>query len=95
MGSLIDVSLDENPSYEALSYAWGENEASIPFSCDGRILRVTPNLNAALYRLLSPGASRALWIDQICINQGDNKEERDDKGKRGDVRRVRRASSLP
>lgn len=78
LGSLIDVSLNENPSYEALSYAWGENEASIPFSCDGRILRVTPNLNAALHRLVSRGASRILWIDQICINQGDNKERRDD-----------------
>jgi hypothetical protein len=78
LGSLIDVSLDENPSYEALSYAWGENEASIPFSCDGRILKVTPNLNAALHRLVSRGASRTLWIDQICINQGGDKERRDD-----------------
>jgi hypothetical protein len=77
LGSLIDVSLAENPSYEALSYAWGECEASIPFSCDGLVILVTPNLNAALHRLVARGASRILWIDQICINQRDDEERRD------------------
>ena len=37
-------------------------------------LHVTPNLHSALEQLRLPDQSRVLWIDAICINQGDTSE---------------------
>jgi Heterokaryon incompatibility protein (HET) len=40
------------------------------------VLQISSNLNLALHRLVSPGDFRYLWIDQICINQKDDGEEK-------------------
>ncbi|KAI1069007.1 hypothetical protein LB507_006070 [Fusarium sp. FIESC RH6] len=72
---------DPSP-YKALSYVWGEGgktqsiwvvnspaksgEASIP---------ITESLDIALRHLRRPDETITLWIDQICINQADNKEK--------------------
>lgn len=74
-GRLIVVSLDQNPSYEALSYAWGE-----PILCKnirfGEIpLAITQNLSDALRRLRYQDRPQRLWVDSTCINQRDNDEK--------------------
>ena len=43
--------------------------------CQGQVLSITPNLYDALEALRQPYEYRLLWIDQICINQGDNEEK--------------------
>jgi hypothetical protein len=60
-------------SYKALSYSWGDEpfsetiyigRNSLPFS-------VSPHVAAALRHLRDPCRAVHVWIDAICINQGD------------------------
>ena len=70
-GKLDVVSLNRNPSYEALSYEWGDpsNREEIVLS-DIRF-SITDNLAAALHNLRHERESRVLWVDAVCINQAD------------------------
>lgn len=61
--------------YEALSYVWGEEPASLPILLDGLHFEVRPNLYRALHRLKHQSRPRVLWIDAICINQADQEEK--------------------
>ena len=76
--SLFEASLDDFPldtlSYEALSYVWGAREGSVPCTCDGKELLITPNYNDALRHLRLPNQQRTLWVDAICIDQGNSEE---------------------
>lgn len=72
----------ENVSYEALSYAWGNDESGESVHiCEAsdeeqvfRTFPITRNLCEALQRLRSD-APRTLWIDALCINQKDSTEK--------------------
>ena len=66
-----NVELQTAPVYEALSYTWGDSKKECSISCGSGSIAITSNLAAALLQLRSPDKSRALWIDQICINQDD------------------------
>ncbi len=68
--------------YTALSYSWGRNSdgdasSSRRITIDGYVLCVTENLYAGLEELCSKPIEPTdlLWIDAICINQG-NLDER-------------------
>ncbi|RYP52665.1 hypothetical protein DL768_002221 [Monosporascus sp. mg162] len=61
--------------YEALSYVWGDEGNRQPISIDNHDLKVTSNLHAALLRLRDRLLPRVIWIDAICINQGDPNEK--------------------
>ena len=69
-----NVELETAPVYEALSYTWGDSNKECSISCGSDSIEITANLAAALLQLRSPDKPRALWIDQICINQDDNDE---------------------
>ena len=62
--------------YEALSYAWGNNNQPLkPYiSCHGKCIKVTSNLESALHHIRSEKKVTMFWIDQICINQEDLEE---------------------
>lgn len=60
--------------YEALSYFWGSNDKRRSIFTDKGCLRVTENLHAALLRLRDRSLPRIIWIDAICIDQGNKKE---------------------
>ncbi|KAN0101428.1 HET domain containing protein [Hyaloscypha variabilis] len=63
------------PSYEALSYCWGDQNDRIPIDCNGSGgLAITRNLHSALLSLRLPNRPRLIWADAICINQEDVKE---------------------
>lgn len=64
--------------YEALSYCWGDNTTKETITCSGKYLLITSNLKAALYNLRVHDQTRTLWIDAICIDQG-NVDERSDQ----------------
>ena len=66
-----NVSLENAPVYEALSYAWGESRKTGSISCGSESIAVTQNLATALVHIRNPDKMRTLWIDQICINQDD------------------------
>src|SRR5690348_9778191 len=63
------------PLYEALSYVWGADDEKIDINVNKDAFPVTPNLASALRHLRHPLETRALWIDQICIDQDSNSEK--------------------
>ncbi|KAH7370371.1 heterokaryon incompatibility protein-domain-containing protein [Rhexocercosporidium sp. MPI-PUGE-AT-0058] len=73
--SLASVPLDEAPSYEALSYVWGDPKITQEIILDGKSFHVTTNLARALRHFRDNKKPRKLWIDAICIDQR-NAEER-------------------
>jgi hypothetical protein len=66
---LSEANLDSPPEYEAISYAWGQEEANASIVCNGRYLLVTPTVISVLQKLRVTGSSRVLWLDSICIDQ--------------------------
>jgi hypothetical protein len=76
--SLFEASLNdflsEECSYEALSYVWGAPIGSVECTCDGKQLLITPNCNDALQHLRLPNQHRILWVDAICIDQGNSEQ---------------------
>ncbi|KAF2102642.1 hypothetical protein NA57DRAFT_33223, partial [Rhizodiscina lignyota] len=65
--------------YEALSYVWGDPNIteSIKLERDPILFHyfhVTTNLEAALRHLRLKEKERIIWIDAICIDQGNRKE---------------------
>lgn len=68
----LDSVLADNSTYEALSYVWGSPTGTRPIICNGEVLKVTPNCEAALRRLRLPDRSRVLWVDAICIDQSSS-----------------------
>lgn len=76
----------KRPSYQALSYTWGDSAARARITLDGKRFFVTPNLESALRILrckrgIVIPTQLPLWIDAICINQEDA-EERDEQVRR-------------
>lgn len=85
-GRLLCFTLAEAPPFLALSYAWGRGPRDIPLQCNGQTQMITRSLANALQNLRSlcgaasgahPGsehnpefATRYVWVDQICIDQG-------------------------
>ncbi|KAK0254812.1 hypothetical protein LTR12_001921 [Friedmanniomyces endolithicus] len=65
----------DTPEYETLSYCWGTSSDVRTISCNRQRLRVTQTLHRAMHALLTPGKSRLVWIDQLCINQHDDAEK--------------------
>jgi hypothetical protein len=72
---LIEDRFSNAPPYEALSYTRGSPGQKRPVYCDGKILHVTTNCEAAMRQLRLKEESRMLWVDAICIDQ-DCIEER-------------------
>ncbi|KAH7153532.1 ankyrin repeat-containing domain protein [Dactylonectria macrodidyma] len=65
----------EGVPYEALSYAWGGTVRTSDIILNGCIAKVTANLYAALLQLRLEHQDRVLWIDAICIDQDNKKEQ--------------------
>lgn len=72
---LVDTSLAENPSYQALSYCWGDEHPTVEIECDGLPFLITPNLASALRAFRRKDEDMIIWADAICINQGDRDEK--------------------
>ncbi|KAF7541275.1 hypothetical protein G7054_g732 [Neopestalotiopsis clavispora] len=60
--------------YEALSYCWGSDKLTHSILLNDKVLEVTSNLCVALKHLRFPDRDRILWIDAICIDQGNVRE---------------------
>ena len=71
-GTLCNI---EAPSYEAVSYVWGNPTITSEIVCNGQPLTVTANLAKLLDRMRLASQPRMLWADAICIDQS-NLDER-------------------
>jgi hypothetical protein len=64
------VSLDDCPTYSAISYTWGDALVTHVIECDGKEIHTRPNLHRLLQEICrSEYRDHELWIDAICINQ--------------------------
>lgn len=64
----------DQPKYEALSYLWGDSSARKTIRLCEQDFSVTTNLEAALRQIRRVDEARILWVDAVCINQGDISE---------------------
>jgi Heterokaryon incompatibility protein (HET) len=75
-GHLRVVCLDDNPSYVALSYTWGDPLHSRQIICGtNETLPVTTNCYDALQQLRHSSRTQTLWVDSICVNQSNEEEK--------------------
>lgn len=72
-----DLSVGDGRShiYEALSYCWESGDKPKSIILNGYKFSVTENLFSALQHLRDRQLPRTLWIDAICINQGDSESD--------------------
>jgi hypothetical protein len=75
--------LDDHPSYEALSYCWDKPVGGkpVPLVCilvNNKYFEVSAGLHVALTHLRDPTTKRIVWIDALCIDQ-DNTQEKSEQ----------------
>ncbi|KAH7069942.1 heterokaryon incompatibility protein-domain-containing protein [Paraphoma chrysanthemicola] len=91
-GSLRIINLDTNPIYNALSYVWGEETADDPtIRIDGVDVAITRNCFDALLQIRKRFGATGIWVDAICINQGDDRERSSQVALMGSIYRKARA----
>ncbi|OGM50821.1 hypothetical protein ABOM_000657 [Aspergillus bombycis] len=73
--SLQVASLDTFPKYEAISYVWGDIGEVNDILLDRCAIPVPRNVRRILQRLRHRTKRRVIWIDFVCINQGDVAEK--------------------
>lgn len=74
-GKLEHVSLDDNPKYFAISYAWGSRLKQFTLKTDEGEIPLTMSLYLALRQIRRLKKEIYIWADAICINQDDNEEK--------------------
>lgn len=57
------------PSFEAISYVWGEPVFNQPIYLSTGKRYLTPSLAAALREVRLPDRHRYIWADAVCIDQ--------------------------
>ncbi|KAE9369119.1 HET-domain-containing protein, partial [Stipitochalara longipes BDJ] len=72
---LVSTTFGDNPTYDALSYAWGDATPNRAMGLNGSEILVTDTLWDALASLRDERAPKAVWVDFLCINQKDEDEK--------------------
>ncbi|KAJ4287603.1 hypothetical protein N0V90_012306 [Kalmusia sp. IMI 367209] len=72
---LVHYSLEDPPSYVAISYAWGDADDKRRIQLEGADIPVSANLHGALFALRAKRESVLVWVDALSIDQ-QNKDER-------------------
>ena len=67
--------IDSRPSYEAISYTWGDPSQSRSVIINGCRLEVNSNAFDILQDRATFLKTRKIWIDSICIHQVDKEEK--------------------
>lgn len=75
---VLHTSRESAPLYTALSYTWGNGQASEMILLDGNAFLVSLNLWSALHYLCLHAEHAKwthIWVDAICINQASDSEK--------------------
>ncbi len=75
MHELSHVDLASNPENLTLSYTWEDQPRDQDLVVNGAVLKAINNIRIVLPYLFERYQSRHLWIDEICINQDDDREK--------------------
>ncbi|KAF2995588.1 hypothetical protein E8E13_004671 [Curvularia kusanoi] len=81
-GHVLIPSRFEWGDYEAISYCWESNDRNKDILVNGKIIRITSNLEALLKELQHLPEARSnlgFWVDGLCINQEDTLEKNHQK----------------
>jgi hypothetical protein len=73
--TLFEVNSKAAPSYEAISYTWGNPLETDHLWVNGFRLRIPKSAYTVLDNRSSLWTPRLLWIDSICVNQDDEEEK--------------------
>lgn len=73
--TLSVATLEDKPSYEALSYVWGPPVFPERLYLPSGHLSITANLAAALRQFRYSDRQRQLWVDAVCIDQQNHVEK--------------------
>ncbi|EXF73105.1 heterokaryon incompatibility protein [Colletotrichum fioriniae PJ7] len=76
---------DRSHKYQALSYAWGSSKRSNQITVNGKIHKITFNLDRALRAVRRQIEPITLWVDSICIDQDDAAEKGHQVGSMHDI----------
>ncbi|KAH7119794.1 heterokaryon incompatibility protein-domain-containing protein [Dendryphion nanum] len=85
---LVVADLESTRNFTALSYVWGDDaRASQQTSilCSGVNIPVRPRCYTALLHLRRKLGTFSIWVDAVCINQGDNAEKAQQIPLMGDI----------
>lgn len=85
-------SLYENPTYETISYAWGDAHDTESIFVDETRLEIPRSLATCLRHLRNASDAMMLWADAICIDQKNNQEKAQQVKMMGDI--FRRCTSV-
>jgi hypothetical protein len=72
---LIEADLDTLPTYEAVSYTWGDASNQRTIVINGTSISIRANLYLSLVRLRDRTLEKVLWIDALSISQADLDEK--------------------
>lgn len=85
---LVHSDITFQPSYEALSYVWGDViPVSYAYGEEEKPIPITQNLHKALTHLRYDSHVRTLWVDALCINQSNHAERNQQVSIMGDIYR--------
>ncbi|KAK1538806.1 D-isomer specific 2-hydroxyacid dehydrogenase [Colletotrichum costaricense] len=70
------IRLDDRPTYNALSYVWGNREAKAQVIVNGVQVNINKSLAGALRRIRHDREPIVIWADALCINQNDEDEKK-------------------
>jgi hypothetical protein len=79
------ASLEDDPTFTALSYCWGDSALRHDISVNGHRVSVTESLETALRYMRDGENSTPVWADAICINQADRDEKSVQVAMMGDI----------
>ena len=77
-GVFMQFPINKAPPYLSISYTWGTDTKTKSLKCSYNegwgYLRITESLMILLRRLINSHPTEFLWIDQLCIDQGNKSE---------------------
>jgi hypothetical protein len=72
---LVSTTFADNPTYDALSYEWGDGTQCRAIRLNGETVLVRENLGEALDALRDETTDKAVWVDFLCIDQTNTSEK--------------------
>ena len=84
---IVSLSADPKPTYEAISYCWGDTTGRDRIILNGQVFEAPLAGAKVLRRFRLQDAPWTVWIDALCINQEDREERNDQVSLMGKVYR--------